>query len=427
LKTLYFECNMGAAGDMLMAALLELLPDKGAFIDRMNALCIPGVTVAAQPSVKCGITGTRVEVCVNGMHEESLDEPQHHHHEHRHSHVHSHGHHHGHGHDQSEHKHCQDGEHSHMGLHEIEHVISHLALSDAVRRDVLAVYSLIAEAESRVHGKPLDMIHFHEVGNADAIADIVGVCLLMELLSPERVLASPVHVGCGQVRCAHGTLPVPAPATALILQGVPCYGGAISGELCTPTGAALLKHFVSDFGDMPVLKISQIGYGMGAKDFEAANCTRAILGESDFGGDKITELCCNLDDMTPEAVAFAQEQLWEGGALDVFTTAIGMKKSRPGVMLSCMCREARREEIIALIFRHTTTLGIREYACNRHTLARSERLVETKFGAVRVKCAEGWGARREKIEFDDAAKIAREHDLTLSDVAHAVRDAEGKV
>lgn len=167
--------------------------------------------------------------------------------------------------------------HHHRGMHEIEHIIEDLKLSQKVRSDVLAVYALIAEAESHVHGVPVTDIHFHEVGTMDAIADITAVCLLMERIAPQQVISSPVHVGSGHVHCAHGILPVPAPATAYILRDVPIYGGGIKGELCTPTGAALLKHFVTSFGNMPVMKTEMIGYGMGKKDFEAANCVRAFL------------------------------------------------------------------------------------------------------------------------------------------------------
>ena len=399
MKTLYFECNMGAAGDMLTAALLELLPDKNEFINKMNTLGIHGVEVTAEPSIKCGITGTHVAVSVNGIHEDD----------------HHHGHHHDHSH-----------EHSHSGIHEIEHILSHLPLSEKVHHDVLSIYRLIADAESRVHGNPVDEIHFHEVGNKDAIADIVGVCLLIEQLSPMQILASPIHVGSGQVHCAHGILPVPAPATALILRDVPTYGGAVRGELCTPTGAAILKHFVSNFGEMPVMKVSKIGYGMGKKDFEAANCVRAIIGESGMDNaantEKIIELCCNLDDMTPEEIGFAQERLFDDGALDVYTTAIGMKKCRPGVLLSCMCGENERENMIKLIFKHTTTLGIREYICNRYTLNRTEHIAQTQYGQIRVKTAEGWGVERKKAEYEDLARIAREKKLAISEVSQALHE-----
>ena len=248
------------------------------------------------------------------------------------------------------------------------------------------------------------------------MADVAGVCLLVHMLGVERIVASPVHVGSGQVRCAHGILPVPAPATAHILRDVPIYGGAIRGELCTPTGAALLKHFVTEFGAMPVMKVKKIGYGMGNKDFEAANCVRALLGETAGGGDEVAELCCNLDDMTAEALGFAQEELLAAGALDVYTTPIGMKKGRPAVLLSCMCRMEDRERLLGLLFRHTTTLGVRENVCRRYTLERGERTVDTPHGPVRLKTASGWGVVRSKPEYEDVARIARGQGISLAEV-----------
>ena len=267
MKTLYLDCGMGAAGDMLTAALLELLPDPDAFVEKLNGLSIPGVQVKKEEAVKCGITGTHISVTVHGM-EESEEMHEHgqeheHHHEAEHSHEHHHEQSHGHEH-HHEHDHHHDHEHSHehhhhSGMHDIEHIISDLQLSEKVRENILAVYGLIAEAEGHVHGKPITEIHFHEVGTMDAIADVTAVCLLMEELSPDEVVVSPIHVGSGQVKCAHGILPVPAPATAYILRDVPIYGGKIQGELCTPTGAALLKHFASRFGDMPIMKKEAIG------------------------------------------------------------------------------------------------------------------------------------------------------------------------
>lgn len=428
MKTLYLECNMGAAGDMLTAALLELHPDPQGFVERMNRLGLPGVVFAAQPAVKCGITGTQVSVTVGGEEEESHDVPLHSHvhetaqdeahpghthdhvhvhdhdHEHTHDHEHSHGHEHGHGH------------HHHAGMGDIRHILSHLDIPQPVRQDAEAVYQLIAQAESHAHGRPVEEIHFHEVGTLDAVTDVVAVCWLLHDLAPEQIVASPVHVGCGQVRCAHGILPVPAPATAYILQGVPTYGGSVQGELCTPTGAALLKHFVQRFGPSPVMRVEKTGYGMGKKDFEAANCVRAMLGQTQEESTTIAQLACNLDDMTPEALGFAQERLWEAGALDVTTAPIGMKKNRPGVQLTCLCRLEDREKLVSVLFAHTTTLGVRESLCTRYTLARSQRTVETEHGPVRVKEARGWGVTREKPEYEDVAKIAREQGLTLDQV-----------
>ena len=435
MKTLYIDCGMGAAGDMLSAALLELLPEKEKFIDELNALGIPGVVYRAQPSEKCGITGTRMVVKVNGEEEESCD--GHHHHEHEHEHCLEHRHEHEH-----EHHH-----HSHSGLSDIEHIVcQHLPLPAKVKADIMAVYKLIAEAESRAHGVPVTEIHFHEVGTMDAIADITAVCLLMEKLAVDEVVVSPIHVGSGKVHCAHGTLPVPAPATAYILKDVPIYGGEIQGELCTPTGAALLKHFANRFGAMPVMKPKVCGYGMGKKDFEAANCVRVILGETgdsedaknakDAGSppaeaaseassaagtagaaeDLICELSCNLDDMTGEAIGFAMERLFEAGALDVYTVPIGMKKSRPAVMLCAMCREEDKEGLIEAIFRHTNTIGIRENLFRRYVLSRRTETVETRFGQVRCKISSGYGIERRKYEYDDICRIAEERGLSLETV-----------
>ena len=432
MKTLYLECNMGAAGDMLTAALLELHPDPQGFVERMNRLGLPGVVFAAQPAVKCGITGTQVSVTVGGEEEESRDVPLHSHvhetaqdeahpghahdhvHVHDHEHTHDHEHEHTHGHEHShEHGH---GHHHHAGMGDIRHILSHLDIPQPVRQDAEAVYQLIAQAESHAHGRPVEEIHFHEVGTLDAVTDVVAVCWLLHDLAPEQIVASPVHVGCGQVRCAHGILPVPAPATAYILQGVPTYGGSVQGELCTPTGAALLKHFVQRFGPSPVMRVEKTGYGMGKKDFEAANCVRAMLGQTQEESAAIAQLACNLDDMTPEALGFAQERLWEAGALDVTTAPIGMKKNRPGVQLTCLCRLEDREKLVSVLFAHTTTLGVRESLCIRYTLARSQRTVETEHGPVRVKEARGWGVTREKPEYEDVANIAREQGLTLDQV-----------
>lgn len=416
MKTLYLECNMGAAGDMLMAALLELHPDPADFLGRLEGLGIPGVTISAETASKCGITGTHMQVAVDGVAEESHDVHSYaHSHDCEHGHDHEHAHKHTHEHTHTEHGHSH---HHHAGMEEITALIQGFSIPDQVRQDVLAVYTLIAEAESHAHGRPVEEIHFHEVGAMDAVADVTGVCMLLYELAPDRIAASPVHVGCGQVRCAHGILPVPAPATAYILRDVPIYGGGIQGELCTPTGAALLKHFATEFGPMPVMQVERIGYGMGHKDFEAANCVRALLGEAETGREAVVELCCNLDDMTPEALGFAIDRLWAGGALDVYTTPVQMKKSRPGVLLTCMCRSAQRDEMIRLIFLHTTTLGLRESVCSRYTLERSVRTAETPYGPIRIKHAAGYGVSREKAEYEDLARIARSQNIPLSDITY---------
>ncbi len=402
MKTLYLDCGMGAAGDMLAAALLELLPDPGAFVAELNALGFPGVHIRTEPAVKCGITGTHFAVTVHGQEEGHGQHHHHHHHEHEHKHAH---------------------EHHHSGLHEIEHIVrGHLALPERVKRDVLAVYRQLAEAESHAHGVPVSDIHFHEVGTMDAIADITAVCLLMDRLAPGEVIASPVHTGSGQVRCAHGILLVPAPATAYLLRDVPIYGGTVQGELCTPTGAALLKHFVTRFGDMPVMRVSAIGYGCGKKDFEAANCVRALLGETENAAGSVLNLSCNLDDMTAEAVSFAMERLFDAGALEVYTLSAGMKKSRSGLLLRVICRPQDRETIVQTIFRHTSTIGIRESVNRRYVLEREIQTVDTAYGPVRKKISQGFGVTRTKYEYEDLARIAREQNLSLKEAEALVSE-----
>ena len=385
MKTLYIDCAMGCAGDMLTAALLELHPDRDGFIARMNDALGGKAVLSAAPDRKCGVMGTHVTVLINGDEE---GEPERHH-------------------------------HHHTSVAEITEFIDTVPLADEVKDNAKAVYTHIAEAESRVHGHPIDNIHFHEVGSLDALADVLSVCELMHELAPDKVLASPVNVGSGFVKCAHGVLPVPAPATELILRGVPIYSGQIKSELCTPTGAALLKHFAEAFVPMPVLRVERAGCGTGKKNFETANVVRVLLGETDEQKERIIELACNLDDMTPEELGFTMEELFRLDALDVYFTSIGMKKSRPAVMLTCMCRADKRDEMLRCIFKHTTTLGVREYVCNRYNLTRSIDTVQTEYGAVRIKKAEGYGVKRSKAEYDDLAKLARENDTTIAEIRKA--------
>lgn len=453
MKTLYLECGMGAAGDMLTAALLELMPDPEAAVTELNGLGIPGVQFSKEAVSKCGIGGTHMTVKVHGeeeseemfhhhhehhdhLHEHEHDDEsachEHHHdhehihegHEHHHDHTHEHSHEHTHGHTHEHaHEHGDDGHthHHHSSLHDIEHIVcGHLNIPDQVKQDVMAVYGLIAEAESHAHGVPVTEIHFHEVGTMDAIADITAVCLLMNKIAPDQVIVSPVHVGSGHVHCAHGILPVPAPATAYILNGVPMYGGAVKGELCTPTGAALLKHFATRFGDMPVMRTEAIGYGMGKKDFEQANCIRAMLGETEDAGDSVLQLECNVDDMTAEELGFAMEAILAAGALEVYTVAAGMKKSRPGTILCVLCHEDAKETLVRVIFRNTTTIGVREHRCSRYTLKRSFETVQTPYGDVQKKLSSGYGVTREKYEYEDLARIAREQGLSLAEVRKSI-------
>ena len=500
MKTLYIECAMGAAGDMLTAALLELMPDKEAALAKLNAMGIPGVVFEAEPSAKCGITGTHMRVLIHGEEEESVPcghthahedhheynhaHAHHHEHEHVHEHHHEHDHHvhthaHAHVHVQED-AHCHDSDahdhahhhehdahhHAHHGMAEIRSLIAELAVSETVKEKALAVYQSIAEAESKVHGAEVDQIHFHEVGSMDAVADVMAVCLLMELLAPEQVIVSPIHVGSGTVLCAHGRLPVPAPATALILEGIPIYGGSVQGELCTPTGAALLKTFADSFGPMPPMTVAKTGYGMGTKDFEQANCLRAMLGASftmngtgskmqtgqDAEGentgnrgaagkdtetenpaaretareDRITEISCNLDDTTGEDIAFAAERILQAGALDVFTESIYMKKGRPAVKLTVLARPEDEERLAREIFCHTSTIGVRIHTDRRYELARRSEQRKTPLGTIEVKISEGFGVRKEKIEFASLKQIAETSSKSVAEVRAALAEEPKK-
>ena len=407
MKILYIECNMGAAGDMLMAALYELLDDREAFLNTINNLDIAEVKTEA--SIKKGIAGTRMQVLVNGIEEKSTDDRP----------I-----------DKkdissdSSKDGCNHGEGcSHKGLSDIENIIEALNLSTSVKSNAISVYKLLADAESSAHGELVSKIHFHEVGDLDAIVDIVGVCILIEKLAPDRIVVSPIHVGSGFVRCAHGLLPVPAPATANLLKGIPTYSTHITGELCTPTGAALLKHFADSFGSMPLMSVNKIGYGMGTKDFEMTNCVRAFWAETDYDSTngQIAELCCNLDDMTGESVGYVQQLLFEAGARDVFTTPVQMKKGRPGVLLTCICDVDKADYFAALILKNTSTFGIRKSLCDRYELKRDIRVEATPYGEIQIKEGSGFGVSKCKAEYEDIAAVAKRNGVTLQEIQNVVR------
>lgn len=475
MKTLYLDCGMGAAGDMLTGALLALVPDQAAILERLNQLGLPGVRITAEPSQKCGILGTHVKVLVSGEEEHSEDVALSSHH-HDDAHRHEAGEHHCHGrffhdedghaqdgghfqeeachhgndsvHEGEEHHHLHESEeqdplhevgehhhgeehhhhHHHTTLAQVETYIQAMPLSEDVQQDIANVYHLIAEAESHAHGMPVEQIHFHEVGTMDAIMDVTAVCLLLHELHPDRIVASPVRTGYGQVRCAHGIMPVPAPATAWLLEGIPTYSGDIEGEMCTPTGAALLRYYVREFAWQPLMRVEKTGYGMGTKDFPAANCVRAFYGEelefpAQAAGDTILELRCNIDDMTGEEIGYAAEQLQTAGARDVFTTPIAMKKNRPGILLTVICSPKDKEKMEAVIFRHTTTIGIRCTVCSRAVLEREEETRQTPLGTVRVKTSRGYGVVRRKPEYEDLRRIAEEQKLPLGEVRERIAAA----
>ena len=403
MKTLYIECNMGAAGDMLMSALYELLgeQEKKLFLQTMNSLGLPGVEVAADTAVTSGITGTHMKVTVHG---EEEDEHHYHDHDHPHEHEHEHPHH-----------------HHHASPGHIAHLIDHLPLPEEVKAQAKGVYDAIARAEAKAHGCRMGEVHYPEVGALDAVADVAGVCYALYLLRPDRIVASPIHVGSGTVKCAHGVMPVPAPATANLLEGVPTYGGEIRGELCTPTGAALLAHFAQSFGPMPRMVVKKVGYGVGTRQFEQANCVRAFWGESQQGSNgEIVELVCNVDDMTPEALAFAAGRLLEEGALDVYTVPGTMKKGRPGHVLTVLCDAGQEQKLARAILTHTSTIGLRVRRCEKYFLNPGSKHVSTPWGEVAVKTAEGFGICKAKPEHDAVSALAQANGLPYQAVYQAV-------
>ena len=404
MKTLYLECAMGAAGDMLMAALYELCPEKEKFLRDMNAL-IPGVGVEAGRVTRQGIAGTHMRVTVRGQ-EEGHGPHDHDHHGHGHEHEHEHHHH-----------------HERRSLGDITALIDGFPLPEDVRENAKETYRRIAQAESRAHGVEVGEVHFHEVGALDAVADVTGVCYLMHLLAPEAVCASPVIVGSGTVRTAHGLLPVPAPATAHLLAGVPTAPGDIAAELCTPTGAALLRAFAGRFGPMPAGVVLDCGYGCGAKDFPRANCLRAFLMETEASSagpnDAVTELKANIDDMTGEELGRAMEELLAAGALDVSHTPVQMKKHRPGVVLTCLCRPDDGDRLAREMLRLTSTFGVRRTDCARYAMEISVDQVDTDCGPVRRKTGTGYGITKSKPEYADLDEAARRSGVPLAEALRA--------
>ena len=484
-NVLYLDLGMGAAGDMLAASLFDLLSEneREEFLAEMNHAGLPDTLIKAEQVQKSGISGIHYRVQIHGEEELSSDMHDHaHEHEHEHDHDHEHGHmhgyghthehHHGYGHDHvSEHEHAPEYEHGHDHAHEHSHEYGHghehqhghghehtqelshehghghthehhsmeeilsrvsaLALPERVKQDITAIYRDIAQAESRVHGRPVNEVHLHEVGMLDAIADIASVSLLLYKLAPDRICASPITTGFGAVRCAHGILPVPAPATAILLEGMPTRAGQVEGELCTPTGAALIRHFAGSFGHAPEMVPLRTGYGMGSKEFSRLNCIRATLGlidessrvgcEAAGATDDIIELACTVDDMTGEEIGFAVEELLRGGALDVWTSAVQMKKNRPGTIITVLCSEELRNAMIRLLFRHTSSIGVRETLHRRYILSRESGKKETAYGSIRTKTVSGYGTARSKAEYEDLASIARSSGLSLRDVREACR------
>ena len=373
-KDLLYECFSGMAGDMHLGGMLELGVPYAHLINELSKLGLDGeyqVEVAQQK--KMGISGTHVTV------------------------------------------HLKDTPTRARGLPEISSLIDESSLDADVKQRATGMFELLAHAEAQVHAIPVEKVHFHEVGAVDAIVDIVGAAICLEYLAPARIYCSNVELGSGMVKCAHGLMPVPAPATALLLEGCPTTRGHVEGEATTPTGATILAHAVDHWLNPPVFKSSTTAYGVGTKDFKRPNVVRLSLGEVQRAVETETNICieCNIDDMTPEAYEPLSARLFTLGAKDVFYTPIVMKKSRPGTKLSVLTTPALKNEVIQCILQNSTTIGVREWPVAKSMLPRKLEKIVTSLGEVQVKVVTlPDGSQRWKAEHDDVSEIAKQRNLS---------------
>ncbi|WP_243439811.1 nickel pincer cofactor biosynthesis protein LarC [Fundidesulfovibrio soli] len=462
MKILYYDCFAGLSGDMNLAAMIGLGVDPDYLRAELSKLGLDHeFELVVSEGARHGIHGVRVDVALKNqgghghghehLHEHEQGEESghghghsheheghaHHHghpHEHGHSHTHAHDHDHGRSHEHGgsepghhhEHGHPHHGHAPNRNLADIEAIITGSALSEAVKRTSLAIFRKVAEAEAKVHGKPLGEVHFHEVGATDSIVDIVGAAVCLHSLGVDAVWSSPVELGGGFVRCAHGLIPVPAPATAEILQGAPTTRGAARHEATTPTGAAIIAALADQFTATPALVVEKTAYGIGHREAEIPNVLRVQLARaaaSEKAG-RVQDarlLQCNIDDMTAEALGVAMDLLMEAGAMDVHFTPILMKKNRPATCVSLLCSAGDEERFKELLFRHTTTLGVKSFPLEKTVLDISFERLETPLGPVTIKNAlQGGKVLRSKPELEDCRELARRHGLTLAEVYAAI-------
>ena len=389
MKLLYLDCFAGISGDMLLGALLDLGVPADALRRELSKLALPGYSIATARVIKQNIAATKFDC--------RETQPQHH----------------------------------HRGFTEIAGLIAGSALAEPVQRRAISVFRRLGEVEAKIHGVPLEQIHFHEIGAVDSIVDIVGVCLALDWLGVTMVQASPLPCGSGFVETAHGKFPVPAPATLELLRGVPVVPAAITGELVTPTGAALLAEFCSRYGAVPALVIEKIGYGAGTRDWPALpNVLRAVLGQPTElpAADKVAIIEANIDDMNPELFGAVMERLLATGALDVFWTPVQMKKNRPGTLLTVLCEPAAAEQVAELVLTHTTSFGVRISEARRRTLAREMVPVQTKFGEIAVKIGRLAGQVVQRApEFEACRRAAALASVPVKDVYNAAANAAGEI
>ncbi len=420
MRVLYFDCFSGISGDMTLGALLDLGLDSNAFLYELDKLNLRGYSVEIKKVVKNGISGTDVNVIL----EEDVHEHNHEHH-HAHEHDHTHEHHHEHHHDDTHrHSHSQPE----RNLQAIENIINMSDLKPRVKAMSTKIFREIACAEAKVHGKSIDEIHFHEVGAVDSIVDIVGVCICIDMLGIEKIFASELHDGKGFVKCAHGLLPIPVPAVMEMLcnSRIPLISEDIPYELVTPTGIGILKVTCSAFGKMPPMSIEKTGYGMGKRDTGRFNALRAVVGslyqQDTIPNDEVSILETNIDNMSPEILGYTMEKLFDSGALDVYYTPIYMKKNRPSVMLTVLAKCGEEQKFSDIIFRETSTLGVRLSRSSRFCMNRELVKVNTQYGDVRVKVASHGDIMKFSPEYEDCKDIASKTGLPINKVYELVNE-----
>jgi uncharacterized protein (TIGR00299 family) protein len=433
MRTLFFDCFNGASGDMILGALI----DAGVPLDGVRAalgsLAIDGYDIAADRVLRAGVSATKFRVLEHGEPTGAHAVPAERHHHHHHD-DHGHAHHdrpHGHGHD---HHHDHDaghshGHHTHRSLPEIFALIDRSALSATARQRARQLFERLAAAEAAIHQMPVERVHLHEVGALDSIIDIVGAVYALESLKVERVVVSPMNVGRGMVQSAHGVFPVPAPATVSLLGEAPVFSRGPEAELLTPTGALLLTAYATEYGPLPAMRVAATGYGAGDRDFrDTPNVLRVLIGEADElhpkAHDPVIVVESEIDDMNPQLFGPLMEQLYGAGALEVFFVPVQMKKNRPGTLVSVLTSPGRRQAVVDVLFRETTTIGVRHAEWQRECLERRIAEVDTPFGVVRVKVASRDGRlMNAQPEFDDCAARAREHGVATKDVHAAAMSA----
>ncbi|MDR3124194.1 MAG: nickel pincer cofactor biosynthesis protein LarC [Treponema sp.] len=416
MKVLHFDCYAGISGDMALGAFVDLGIDPGKLRTALESLGLSGWKLDFVRDERCGIAGTRAIV--------ELDDHGHQHeHGHRHDHAHQHG-------------HTHEGEHPHNSWKEIRRLIENAELPTGAKRRALDIFNRIAAAEAQAHGVPADEVVFHEVGAMDSIIDIVGAAVCLDMLKPDRITCSEVELGGGEARCAHGILPVPAPAVRILTTGMPVRTGGFNKEMTTPTGAAILASCVDEFIAGPCsFRPVKTAYGIGTRKMEKPNVLqlswREVAAMAANPGDEkpwtsetLLLLEANIDDMTGEALGFLMERFFESGALDVTFTPLTMKKSRPGVAAAVLCRRENADALRETFFRHSTTIGFRETTVNRLSLKRELKTVRGEFGAAQEKIvSQGGGKTRSKIEYEDRARLAREQGVSLDEAEAIIRGA----